>query len=151
MFILIVAAVFVLLLAQTARSGTRSTPPISWVEGVLCVHAGRHYTSHRPRGARLEYFLFGHGFYLTHPDYDDLPHGPAGNDGEGAWDAHNYGYGGGLQMDAVFQSNYGSEFLARYGPAGRWPVAVQILVAYRGWLRQGWGAWPNTSRACGLR
>lgn len=71
--------------------------------------------------------------------------------GEGAWDAANPGYGGGMQMDATFQSRYGPEFVTLYGPAGKWPVAVQVLVAWRGWLVQGWAAWPNTSRACGLR
>jgi hypothetical protein len=67
------------------------------------------------------------------------------------WTIENPPYSGGMQMDATFQRNYGPEFLARYGSAGRWPVVVQLLVAYRGWLVQGWGAWPNTSRACGLR
>lgn len=86
--------------------------------------------------------LWHHGYWRTWKTY--------GN-GEGSWDAHNYGYGGGLQMDATFQATYGAEFVRRYGPAGRWPVRVQLLVGYRGWLRQGWGAWPNTSRACGLR
>jgi hypothetical protein len=137
------AAVFVLLLTPTARSGTRQIPPRSFIEGALCVHSGFHYTSHRPKpSSRPDYVLWRHGYWRTWKT--------SGN-GEGSWGAHNYGYGGGLQMDAQFQANYGSEFLARYGPAGLWPVHVQILVAYRGWLRQGWGAWPNTSTACGLR
>lgn len=67
------------------------------------------------------------------------------------WSIENPPYSGGMQMDATFQRTYGPEFVARYGSAGHWPPAVQLLVAYRGWLKQGWGAWPNTSRACGLR
>lgn len=129
-------------LTQTARSAPINRPTRSFVEGALCVHSGSHYTAHRQRGQRPEYVLWGGGYWRTWKTY--------GN-GEGAWDAANPPYGGGLQMDYSFQAHYGAEFLARYGPAGRWPVAVQILVAYRGWLRQGWGAWPNTSRACGLR
>jgi hypothetical protein len=66
------------------------------------------------------------------------------------WAIDNPPYSGGMQMDSEFQSHYGPEFVARWGSAGHWPPAVQLLVAYRGWLVQGWGAWPNTSRACGL-
>jgi hypothetical protein len=116
-------------------------PPVSFVEAMLCVHSGWHYTAHR-QGGPPGYVLWGHGYWRTWKTY--------GN-GEAGWDASNYGYGGGLQMDSTFQRTYGPEFLARYGPAGRWPVAVQMLVGWRGWLRQGWGAWPTTSRACGLR
>lgn len=122
------------------------SPPSSWLEGILCVHSGWHFTSSRQHGAP-EYVLWGRGYWRTW----DVPDGRYGGSGEGRWDAANSGYGGGLQMDGGFQSSYGVEFLRLYGAAGRWPVAVQILVAYRGWLRQGWGAWPNTSRACGLR
>lgn len=113
---------------------------------MLCVHSGWHYTPTRLHGPP-DYVLWRHGYWRTW----DVPDGIAGGSGEAKWDAANYGYGGGVQMDATFQRRYGPEFLTRYGPAGRWPVRVQLLVAYRGWLVQGWGAWPQTSRACGLR
>lgn len=128
--------------AKTARAGVAAAVPSWFVLDALCVHSGWHYSLHRPHRVRPEYVLFGHGYWRTWKTY--------GN-GEGPWNAANQGYGGGMQMDATFQANYGPEFLARYGPAGNWPVPVQLLVAYRGWLVQGWGAWPNTSRACGLR
>lgn len=118
-----------------------SSPPPWFVADILCVHDGWHYTTARRPGAPA-YVLFGRGYWRTWWTRSW---------GEGPWDAANYGYGGGLQMDGTFQSNYGSAYLAIYGAAGRWPVPVQIAVAYRGWQRQGWGAWPNTSRACGLR
>lgn len=111
------------------------------------MHSGWHYSTHWAPHAHLEYVLWGQQYYRTW----DVPDGNRGGTGEGTWDAANYGYGGGVQMDGTFQSNYGSEYIARYGAAGHWPVQVQILVAYRGWLVQGWGAWPNTSHGCGLR
>lgn len=113
---------------------------------MLCVHSGWHYTAQRQHGPP-DYALWGHGYWRTW----DVPDSRAGGSGEGPWDASNPPYGGGVQMDYGFQRNYGSEYVALYGNAGRWPVAAQLLVAYRGWLRQGWGAWPNTSRACGWR
>ena len=126
-----------------AQASASSSPPSWFVADALCVHSGWHYTTSKPAPRRRpEYVLFRHAYWKSWW---------TGTWGEGPWDAANYGYGGGLQMDAAFQAAYGSEFLAKYGPAGRWPVWVQILVAYRGWLVQGWGAWPNTSRACGLR
>jgi hypothetical protein len=132
----LLSAYLILVVAATARA----SPPSWWVADALCVHSGWHYAETDARHA--EYVLWGHGYRRTWKTY--------GN-GEGSWDAANYGYGGGMQMDGGFQSNYGSRYLAQYGPAGSWPVAVQIAVAYKGWLRQGWGAWPNTSTACGLR
>lgn len=132
----------VLAATPVARSGT-SVPPSWWVADALCVHSGWHYTDRRPRPSKpVEYVLWGHGYWRTSKTWSN---------GEGVWTAANEGYGGGLQMDATFQLNYGPEFLRQYGPAGRWPISVQLQVAYRGWQVQGWGAWPNTSRACGLR
>jgi hypothetical protein len=64
----------------------------------------------------------------------------------GNWAIENPPYSGGMQMDSAFQSNYGAEFVRRWGSAGHWPPSVQLFVAYRGWLRQGWGAWPNTAQ-----
>lgn len=118
-------------------------PPRWFVADALCVHSGWHYTSSRVAHERPEYVLWHHGYWRTYKT-------PYGN-GEAVWTAANPPYGGGMQMDSVFQSNYGPEFLRAYGAAGRWPVSAQLLAAWRGWLKQGWGAWPNTSRACGLR
>ena len=126
-------------LALTAVSCAHAQPPAWWVADALCVHDGWHYES--AGHGRPDYFLFGHGYWRSWK---------TSSNGEGTWDASDYGYGGGLQMDQAFQSKYGREYVSRYGDAGNWPPAVQIAVAYRGWLRQGWGAWPNTSRACGL-
>ena len=137
------AAAVTALFTPTASARTASeVPPASFVQDALCVHSGYLYSTHWQPGSHLDYVLFGHRYWRTPTRYGW---------GEAAWDAHNAGYGGGMQMDATFQQAYGPEFLQRYGPAGRWPAAVQILVAYRGWLKQGWGAWPNTSRACRLR
>ncbi len=75
---------------------------------------------------------------------------------EGSWTDSGAPYYGGLQMDYGFQSTYGSEYLARFGTADHWPVAVQIEVArrardgYHGYGARGYGPWPNTARACGL-
>lgn len=72
--------------------------------------------------------------------------------GEGAWNSHTgNGYFGGLQMDLRFQRTYGAWMLRHYGTADHWSPKAQLVVAHRGWLRQGWGAWPATSRRCGLR
>jgi hypothetical protein len=71
--------------------------------------------------------------------------------GEGAWDADSgNGYYGGFQMDMTFMESYGAPYLQSLGTANNWPPSVQLSVAYRGWLAQGWAAWPNTSAACGL-
>jgi hypothetical protein len=138
--------IFVILIAAVVVEFARATPPRSFVEAALCVHSGWHYTSHRQHN-RPEYVLWHRGYWRTW----NVPDSTLGGSGEGSWDAHNYGYGGGMQMDTSFQRRYGPEFLRRYGPAGRWPVSVQLRVAYRGWRIQGWGAWPQTSHACGLR
>lgn len=76
---------------------------------------------------------------------------------EGAWDAINpAGYYGGLQMDIGFQSTYGSEFMARWGYAHRWPVWAQLTAAERAYHGygphegRGFGPWPNTRRMCGI-
>lgn len=70
---------------------------------------------------------------------------------EGSWQDPNAPYYGGMQMDWAFMSHYGGWQLRHLGTADRWPARTQLLIAYRGWRRQGWGAWPNTSRMCGLR
>jgi hypothetical protein len=76
---------------------------------------------------------------------------------EGAWNANTgNGYYGGLQMNMGFQRFYGSEFVAKYGTADKWPPRVQMAVAqrahdgYRGERPRGYGPWPNTARDCGL-
>ena len=60
------------------------------------------------------------------------------------------GYYGGLQMDIAFQKRYGHWLLRRKGTANRWSPIEQIWVAERGRRVQGWYAWPNTARYCGL-
>ncbi len=60
------------------------------------------------------------------------------------------GYYGGLQMDLTFQRRYGGWLLRRKGLAHRWTAMEQIWVAERARRVQGWYAWPNAARACGL-
>jgi len=71
---------------------------------------------------------------------------------EGAWDANTgNGYYGGLQEDRRFQSQYGPEFVRRWGTADNWPVWAQFLSALRAYRSgRGFYPWPNTARACGL-
>jgi hypothetical protein len=72
---------------------------------------------------------------------------------EGAWTSNTgNGYYGGLQMDIPFQRLYGADFLARFGTADAWPVWAQLRAAARAYASgRGFGPWPNTARACGLR
>ena len=70
---------------------------------------------------------------------------------EGAWDDPNPPYYGGLQMDLGFQRAYGSEYLRTFGTADNWAPALQVATAVRAWTSRGFGPWPNTARACGLR
>jgi hypothetical protein len=60
------------------------------------------------------------------------------------------GYYGGLQMDLTFQRNYGKWLLRAKGRAHRWTPIEQIWAAERGRRVQGWHAWPNSARMCGL-
>lgn len=68
---------------------------------------------------------------------------------EGAWNAVNpAGYYGGLQMDMDFQRAYGSEFLARWGTAEKWPVWAQLKAAERAYAVRGFDPWPTYYRYC---
>jgi hypothetical protein len=69
---------------------------------------------------------------------------------EGSWTDPNAPYYGGLQMDWNFMENYGASFLERWGTADHWPIWAQIQAGIRGQAVQGWYAWPNTARLCGL-
>jgi len=71
---------------------------------------------------------------------------------EASWDANTgNGYYGGLQMDISFQARYGSDYLARFGTADRWPVWAQLEAAARAYDDgRGFWPWPNTARVCGL-
>ena len=69
---------------------------------------------------------------------------------EGAWNDPNAPYYGGLQMDWGFMRNYGSWLLKSKGTADHWTPLEQMWVAERGLAVQGWYAWPNTARMCGL-
>ena len=53
-------------------------------------------------------------------------------------------------MDWNFMSNYGGAFLRRWGTANNWPIWAQLQAGMRGQANQGWGAWPNSARFCGL-
>jgi Transglycosylase-like domain len=71
---------------------------------------------------------------------------------EGSWDANTgNGYYGGLQFDRAFQSQYGREFVNRFGTADNWPVWAQLQAAVRAYESgRGFTPWPNTARVCGL-
>lgn len=69
---------------------------------------------------------------------------------EGSWSDAGAPYYGGLQMDWNFMSAYGASLLRAKGPANNWTPTEQMWVAERGLRAQGWGAWPNTARMCGL-
>jgi hypothetical protein len=71
--------------------------------------------------------------------------------GEGSWRAATgNGYYGGLQMDRAFMRHYGAYLLRVKGTANRWSPLEQIWIGEHGRRAQGWGAWPRSSRACGL-
>jgi hypothetical protein len=71
--------------------------------------------------------------------------------GEGSWStATGNGYYGGLQMDRAFMRHYGAYLLRLKGTANRWSPLEQIWTGEHGRRAQGWGAWPRSSRACGL-
>ena len=144
-------AVFLASVPTVARSGTYGHVPSTFVVQALCVHAGRHYTAHRYPGARLQYVLYGRGYYLAHQNYDDMPHGRAGNDGEGAWNATaDPSYGGGLSFMVGTWNSAGGSVRSTYDIARATP-SEQIYRAYVVWKRDGgsWREWPQTSRACG--
>jgi hypothetical protein len=71
---------------------------------------------------------------------------------EGSWNANTgNGYYGGLQFDRSFQSQYGREFVERFGTADNWPVWAQLQAAVRAYQSgRGFTPWPNTARVCGL-
>ena len=69
---------------------------------------------------------------------------------EGAWNDPYAPYYGGLQMDIPFMQHYGYSYYRRWGTADHWPVWAQMQAGVNGYLVQGWYAWPNTARLCGL-
>jgi hypothetical protein len=70
---------------------------------------------------------------------------------EGAWSDAGAPYYGGLQMDIVFQRQYGRFLLRRKGTAEHWSPREQMWTAEKA-LRAGRGfyPWPLTARWCGL-
>jgi hypothetical protein len=70
---------------------------------------------------------------------------------EGAWSDPGAPYYGGLQMDIVFQRQYGRFLLRRKGTADHWSPREQMWTAEKA-LRAGRGfyPWPLTARWCGL-
>lgn len=156
--IVIAALIVVAAAAHRACAGVSVRPPARFVEQALCVHAGRHYTSHRYRGAQLQYRLFGHGYYLLHPDYDDIPHGPAGADGEGSWTGKVGSlYGGGMSFmvgtwNRAAELSHGAvPYASSTSAIAAAAPAVQIEAAYLIVVQDhhSWGEWPQTSKACG--
>lgn len=88
----------------------------------------------------------------AHVTYEEwLPSALCVHKYEGSWHDKGAPYYGGMQMDRAFMRRHGRWAYRKWGTADRWPVRVQLHVAYRGWRVQGWGAWPNTARTCGLR
>jgi hypothetical protein len=156
--VLALLAVCYLLAAPVARARTAPTHPSpSFVEGALCVHSGWHYTRHRPhRGARPDYWLWGHGFWRT----SDVPDYLAGGSGEGGWTGVVGSlYGGGMSfMVGTYNRAAGlthgtvAYVSSTYGIAAR-PPREQLLATWLIVQQDGgsWGEWPQTSRACGLR
>lgn len=140
-------------LAPTARSGT--FPPPSFVESALCVHAGWHYTSHRVRGVKPEYVLWGHGYWRTW----DVPDRESGGSGEGAWTAtSNPSYGGGMSFmvgtwNRAAHRARGVPVVASTYAIAQQPPRVQLLATFAIVTqdRGSWSEWPQTSWACGLR
>jgi hypothetical protein len=62
------------------------------------------------------------------------------------WHIHNWPYSGGLQfLDSTWHTVGG------HGQAGDASVGEQLWRAWLLYQQAGWGAWPNTSRICGLR
>jgi hypothetical protein len=70
---------------------------------------------------------------------------------EGSWRDPGAPYYGGLQMDIVFQRQYGRFLLRRKGTADHWRPREQMWTAEKA-LRAGRGfyPWPLTARWCGL-
>ena len=68
----------------------------------------------------------------------------------GNWSANTgNGYYGGLQADTSFWRRHGG---LEYAPRADLATPTQqMLVAERGLVAQGWGAWPACSRRLGLR
>jgi hypothetical protein len=66
------------------------------------------------------------------------------SNGDPAIDTGN-GYYGGLQFSLSSWAAMGG-----VGNPAQAPIATQEAVAERLLAVQGWGAWPNTSRMCGL-
>ena len=62
------------------------------------------------------------------------------------------GYYGGLQFDHTFQVTYGGWLYRMKGSAENWTPLEQMWMAERAHAEgRGFGPWPNTARACGLR
>lgn len=124
-------------------------PPRIRTHAASCKQA-RHVARRLQLKARVERARFDAWYDRTYAKWACI------HSKEGAWNAANDSYGGGLQFDQGFQWTYGSEFIVAYGAAGSWPVWAQLIAAerayngYHGYGPRGYSAWPNTRRACGV-
>jgi hypothetical protein len=70
---------------------------------------------------------------------------------EGSWQDPKAPYFGGLQMDLMFQRQYGPRLLWNKGTADHWTRFEQMWVAERAHRSgRGFYPWPLTARRCGL-
>jgi hypothetical protein len=165
--------VFVLLLAPTARSGTRTHLQQREHRQVVSLHryvCTVTFFQHHPRlahtavgrrelrKARIWIAVIRRELAETRAQLRPRPSWPIPSwfrsaalcvhNGESRdWHILNPPYANGMQF--TLQS-----WTAVGGSSSTWQwasPAEQLYRAYRLWLIQGWGAWPNTSRACGLR
>ena len=124
--------------ARSSRLAAQPRP------GTHCRHVRRHAIRARLRSARLR-IAFRDWYREAYERWECIHHY------EGSWSANTgNGYYGGLQMDWSFMRAYGSEYLARWGHAGGWPVWAQLRTAERARAVRGYWPWPTTARWCGL-
>lgn len=141
--------------ARCTATAKRSSHPNRWpvppwfVPQALCVHSGWHYTSRRPsKHARPEYRVAGRWWWRS----TDIPDSSQGGTGEGAWNATSDArYGGGMSFTiGTWQEagGHGSSTSSIAAASAEEQIyRAYVIVRKRG----GWGDWPWTSRACGLR
>lgn len=130
------------------------TPPPRPTRSCARIRAEARLAQHQSRRARTQFEIWLRDIYAK---WACIHRHESGN-----WHIHNPPYDGGMQMDSGFQKTYGSEFIARWGSAGNWPVWAQLLAserAFHGYQSpykdayvkgRGFSPWPNTRISCGL-